>query len=251
MSETGASLPSPPGLAFFGTDLFVPRYRPAKSGDWELRVANMAIVPGYWSGPVLVEQMAVLLRHGESWMSITPFELESQGLGVREGRGHVLIFGLGLGWAACASAALPDVAAVTVVECDPDVLALHRKLDIFNQLPSAARDKIRLIEDDAFAYVPNRPVDLLLSDIWLPLVSDGRVDDVRAMQANVHAARIHFWGQEMELARHAVAAGRALDAAGIAATVADWGLPLAGTEDPAYPDRLATAAHRWMNGRWF
>ena len=230
--------------------LFVPRYRPAKAGAWELRVANMAIMPGYWTGPVMVEQMAVLLRHGESWMSITPFELESQGLGVREGRGHVLIFGLGLGWAACASAALPDVEAVTVVERDPDVLALHRKLDIFDQLPPAARATIRLLEGDAFTYVPDRPVDLLLPDIWLPLVSDGRVEEVRAMQANVGATRIHFWGQEMEIARHAVAAGRALDADGIAATVSGWGLPLAGTDDPAYPDRLAAAAHRWMNGRW-
>jgi hypothetical protein len=233
-----------------GPGLFVPRYRPARAGDWELRVAAMAIMPGYWSGPVMVEQMAVLLRHGESWMSITPFELESQGLGVREGRGHVLVFGLGLGWAACASAALPGVEAVTVVERDPDVLALHRKLDIFDQLPPAARAKVRLLESDAFDYVPDRPVDLLLPDIWLPLVSDGRVEEVRAMQANVGAAQIHFWGQEMEIARHAVAAGRALDADGIAATVAEWGLPLAGTEDPAYPDRLAAAAHRWMNGRW-
>ena len=252
MSETGPRFPpSPGGLARFQTDLFLPRYRPARSGDWELRVAEMAIMPGYWSGPVLVEQMAVLLRGGEAWMSITPFELESQGLGVREGRGHVLIFGLGLGWAACASAALPGVEAVTVVERDPDVLALHRALDIFAQLPAEAQGKVRLIEGDAFAYVPDRPVDLLLPDIWLPLVSEGRVDEVRAMQANVGAARIHFWGQELELARHAVAAGRALDAAGIAATIADWGLPLAGTHDPAYPERLGAAAHHWMDGRWF
>jgi hypothetical protein len=250
VSETGPRFPPPPGLARFETDLFVPRYRPARAGAWELRVAAMAIMPGYWSGPVLVERMAVLLRGGEAWMSITPFELESQGLGVREARGHVLIFGLGLGWAACAAAALPGVESVTVVERDPEVLALHRDLDIFAQLPVVARRRIRLLEGNAMTYVPDRRVDLLLPDIWLPLVNDGRLDEVRAMQANVGAARIHFWGQEMEIARHAVAAGRPLDAAGIAATVASWGLPLAGTDDPAYPARLAAAAHRWMDGRW-
>jgi hypothetical protein len=251
VTDAGPSrFPPPPGLVRFETDLFVPLYRPARSGTWELRVAEMALSPGYWSGPVLVEQMAVLLRDGQSWMSITPFELESQGLGVRAARGHVLIFGLGLGWAACACAALPGVEAVTVVERDPDVLALHRALDIFGQLPAAARARVRLIEGDAFTYVPDRPVDLLLPDIWLPLVNDGRIEEVRAMQANVGAAHIHFWGQEMEIARHAVAAGRPLDAAGIAATVASWGLPLAGTDDPAYPARLAAAAHRWMDGRW-
>jgi hypothetical protein len=250
VSEDGFRPQPPGGLVRFETDLFLPRYRPARSGDWELRVADMAIMPGYWSGPVLVEHMAVLQRGGDAWMSITPFELESQGLGVREARGHVLIFGLGLGWAACASAILPGVEAVTVIERDPDVLALHGELDIFAQLPAEARERVKVIEGDAYTYVPDRPVDLLLPDIWLPLVNDGRVDEVRAMQANVGAARLHFWGQEMEIARHAVAAGRPLDAAGIAATVSDWGLPLAGTDDPAYPERLAAAAHRWMNGRW-
>ena len=240
----------PPGFPRFETDLFVPRYRAATSGGWELRVAEMAIMPGYWSDPVLVEQMAVLVRDGRSWMSLTPFELESQGLGVRAAEGHVLIFGLGLGWAACACAALPAVSEVTVVEKDADVLALHRELDVFAQLPAAARAKLRVVEGDAFDYRPDDPIDLLLPDIWLPLVNDGRVEEVRAMQANVGARAIHLWGQEMELVRHAVAAGRALDAAGIAATIADLGLPLVGAGDPDYAARAEAAARRWLRGRW-
>ena len=241
---------APPGFPRFETDLFVPRYRAATSGDWELRVAELAISPGYWSDPILVEQMAVLVRHGRSWMSMTPFELESQGLGVRAAAGRVLIFGLGLGWAACACAALPAVRVVTVVEKDRDVLALHRELDIFAQLSSEARAKLRIVEGDAFAYRPEAPVDLLLPDIWLPLVNDGRLEEVRAMQANVGARAVHFWGQEMELVRHAAAAGRALDAAGIDATIADTGLPLVGTGDPDYAAKAEAAARRWMRGRW-
>ncbi|MGQ0589920.1 MAG: hypothetical protein ACT4N8_10390 [Sphingosinicella sp.] len=240
----------PPGIPRFATDLFVPRYRAARSGDWELRVAEMAISPGYWSDPVLVEQMAVLVRDGRSWMSLTPFELESQGLGVRAAAGHVLIFGLGLGWAACACAALPAVSEVIVVEKDADVLALHRELDIFAQLPSEARAKLRVLEGDAFSYRPDRPVDLLLPDIWLPLVNDRRVEEVRAMQANVGARAVHFWGQEMELIRHAVAAGRALDTSGIDATIAATGLPLIGMGDPDYAAKAETAARRWLRGRW-
>lgn len=240
----------PPGIPRFATDLFVPRYRPARSGDWELRVAEMAISPGYWSNPVLVEQMAVLIRDGRSWMSLTPFELESQGLGVRAAEGHVLIFGLGLGWAACACATFPAVSEVTVVERDADVLALHRELDVFAQLPSEARVKLRVLEGDAFAYRPDWSVDLLLPDIWLPLVNDGRLDEVRAMQANVGARAVHFWGQEMELVRDAVAAGRALDTAGIDATIAATGLPLIGAGDPDYAAKAEAAARRWLRGRW-
>ena len=194
--------------------------------------------------------MAVLTRDGETWMSMTPLEFESQGIGVRLARGHVLIFGLGMGWSAVASALNDAVTGVTVVEADPDVLALHRELDIFAQLPPAARDKIRIVEGDAYRYRPDRAVDLLMPDIWLPLINEGRLDEVRRMQANVAAGAIFFWGQELEIARHAIGAGRALDAAGIADTIADFDLPLIGPETPDYPEKLRQAAHRWMRDRW-
>lgn len=234
----------------YAGDLFVPRYRPLASGDWALRIAHIGHCPGYWSGPALVREMAGLVRNGECWMSMTPLEFESQEIGVRLSRGHVLIFGLGMGWAAAAAAALPAVERVTVVEADADVLALHLELDLFAQLAPLDRAKVRIVEGDAYAYVSDAPVDLLMPDIWLPLVNDGRVDEVRRMQANVGAEAVYFWGQELEIARHAAAAGRALDDAGIAATVAEWGLPLLGPGTPDYAARVEAAARRWMRGRW-
>ena len=234
----------------FEGDLFVPRYAPIESGAWKLDVVPMSVMPGYWSGARPVANMAVLHRDGQSWMSTTPFELESQEIGVRSAAGHVVIFGLGMGWAACACAALPAVTAVTVVEKDPDVLALHERLDLFAQLAPAARAKLTVVAGDAYAYRPDRPVDLLMPDIWLPLVKDGRVEEVRRMQANVAAAAIYFWGQEMELARHLAAAGLEPDDAAIAATIAGFGLPLLGPSYPGYAEKTAAAARRWMRGRW-
>ena len=133
----------------FEGDLFVPRYAPIESGAWKLDVVPMSVMPGYWSGARPVANMAVLHRDGQSWMSTTPFELESQEIGVRSAAGHVVIFGLGMGWAACACAALPAVTAVTVVEKDPDVLALHERLDLFAQLAPAARAKLTVVAGDA------------------------------------------------------------------------------------------------------
>ena len=240
----------PAALPAFETDLFVPRYRPLVRGAWELRVGAMTLVPGYWSGTVLARGMAALLRDGASWMSMTPFEIESQEIGVRLARGHVLVFGLGLGWSALASALRDEVEAVTVVERDRDVIDLHRTLDLAAQLPPAARAKLSILEGDAYDYRPGRPVDLLMPDIWLPLVNDGRVEEVRRMQANVGARGIYFWGQEMEIARHAAAAGRGLDAAGIDATIEALGLPLIGADFPDYAGKIAHVARRWMQGRW-
>jgi hypothetical protein len=205
---------------------------------------------GYWSGSQLVTGMAALLRGGETWMSMTPLERESQGIGIGLAEGHVLIFGLGLGWAAAATAARTAVSAVTVVEKDPHVLALHQALDLFAQLPEAARAKVRVVEGDAFDYLPSEPVDMLMPDIWRPLVSDGRVHEVRRMQANVAARKIYFWGQELEIARWAAAAGRPLDRAGIAAAAAAMELPLIGPGLPGYAEKLAAAARRWIGDRW-
>src|SRR6478736_1911101 len=83
-------------LPTFQTDLFVPRYRPIRLGQWELRVSEMNLVPGYWSGAVLVQRMAALQRGTQTWMSMTPYEIESQEIGGRLSRGEVLICGLGI-----------------------------------------------------------------------------------------------------------------------------------------------------------
>ncbi|HAE51262.1 MAG: hypothetical protein CMO30_04005 [Tistrella sp.] len=234
----------------YQSDLFIPRYRPISRGRWELRVVPMNMAPGYWTMSALVENMAVLLRDRQSWMSTTPLEIESQEIGVHLARGHVLIYGMGMGWSALASALQDAVTAVTVVEFDPDVIALHEELDLAAQLPEAARVKLKIVQGDAYAYVPDRPVDLLMPDIWLPMLNDGRVDEVRQMQANVQAGAIYFWGQELEIARHAVAAGHALDDDGIAAAIAGMGLPLVGPEHPGYTEKLVAAARRWLRDRW-
>lgn len=240
----------PSALTRFETDLFVPSYQPMSSGNWTLRVGGHALIQGYWSPASLVSDFPVLMRGKETWMSITPLELESQEIGIRLAHGHVVILGLGLGWAAAATAMLPEVTRVTVVERDPDVIALHDELDIFAQLPPEARAKVHIAHCDALEYRPDVPVDLLMPDIWLWLVSDGRVDEVRRMQANMDARTIYFWGQELELARHARAAGREFDADGIAAVIADWDLPIIGTDWPDYPALVRQVSDRWMGDRW-
>lgn len=210
----------------------------------------MNLVPGYFSGTVLVNGMAALLRHGQTWMSMTPYKIESQEIGIRLSRGHVLIFGLGMGWSTAVCALRPEVESVTVVEKDRAVIELNAVLDVAGQLPDEARAKIRVVEGDAFAYVPDRAVDCLMPDIWLPLVSAGRIEEVRRMQANVAAREIYFWGQEMEIARHAAVAGRAFDLAGIAATVASFDLPLIGPALDDYSEKVRVVAARWMADRW-
>lgn len=228
-------------------------YRPMRHGAWELRRWPDGIpLRGYWSPLRPGSGIVSLDRGADTWMSLMPVELESQEIGIACASGHVAVFGLGMGWAAAMTALRPDVVSVTIVERDAELIALHAALDLFGRLPGGAGGKVRIVEGDAFDWRPVDPVDLLMADIWLPLVGPAdRVTEVRAMQANVQARAIYFWGQELELARHAVAAGRtALDDGDIAATAAGFGLPLAGLETPDYAARLRAAADQWMNDLW-
>jgi hypothetical protein len=222
-----------------------------RRGSWNLTITALGVCPGFWTPARVIDNMAVLTRDGDVWMSLTPLEFESQGIGVSCANGHVAVLGLGLGWAAAECAVASAVTAVTVVEHDPELIALHAELDLFGRLPRRCGAKVRIIEADAADWRPEDSVDLLLADIWLPLIShEDRVPEVRAMQDRISAAAIHFWGQELEIARHAVAAGHSLDESGIAATIAGFGLPLVGLETPDYAARLRAAAMAWMRGRW-
>jgi hypothetical protein len=223
-----------------------------RRGPWILRRWPDEIpLRGYWS-PALPVSGVVSLDHGsDTWMSLMPVEIESQQIGVGCAAGHVVVFGLGMGWSAAASALRRETLSVTIVERDPELIALHEALDLFGRLPDRAGSKVRIVEGDAFGWRPDGPVDLLIADIWLPLVGGDRVEEIRAMQEKVNARQIYFWGQELEIARHAVAAGRSrLDDAEIKATADAFGLPLAGLDTPDYPRRLRAAAGQWMNDHW-
>lgn len=240
----------PSTVQFFETDLVIPSYTPSIGRRWELRVAELAVCKGYWSSAKFIRNMAVLVRReGErtrSWMSMTPMEIESQEIGCRLATGYTAVMGMGMGWAAINAAIQPAVTRVTVVERDPEVIALIRDNRIFEQIPPESAAKIDVVEADALEWRSETPVDTLLADIWLPLNGDDRVDQVRVMHANTGATRIYFWGQEMVFARRARDSGRTLDDATLAAIIADLGLPLIGPEWPDYATLCAHAATHWL-----
>ena len=227
-------------------------YQPIEHGGWTIRRwGNDIPLRGYWSPARPVSDVISLDRGSDTWMSLMPVEVESQQIAVDCASGHVVVFGLGLGWSTALCALKAEVETVTVVERDSELIALHRLLGLFDRLPDGNGAKVRIVEADAFTWRPERPVDLLAADIWLPIVGGDRVGEVRRMQANVGAGSVYFWGQELEIARQAVASGRRrLDDGEIADTVREFGLPLAGLVSPGYAGRLRSAADQWMGDHW-
>jgi hypothetical protein len=245
-------------LGSFRRPLFFPRYRAGELGAWGLHVVPMLAARGYW-GQVYPVRGAVILkgpsaRGAEAWMAMLPSEIESQEAGLDGARGHTLVLGLGMGWLAANAALRPEVERVSVVERDPTIIALARASGVFEQLPEPARRKLDIIQADALDWVPSEPVDSMQADIWLTLAEDGKLEAVRRMQHNVAARRIYFWGQEMEIWRHACRrAGKVPD-------TLDWGtlrdivevdvrLPLILPDWPDYPEKIAAAARWWTPAR--
>ncbi len=114
-----------------------------------------------------------LREDGRVWMTVTPNEINTIQPVVRESRGKVLTYGLGLGYYAFHALRKSDVTSVTVVEKNPQVIDVFRRL----LLPFFPRPEgLRIIEADAFDYaehiMPGEGYDTVFTDLWHD-VADG------------------------------------------------------------------------------
>ena len=108
-------------------------------------------------------QYLAVMKKDVVWMSTDPNEINTMRESIKEARGHVVAFGLGLGYFPIMAANKDEVIDVVVVEKDQKII------DIFNRhiLPLfSKREKIRIVHDDAFHYAKHIHCDYLFIDIW-------------------------------------------------------------------------------------
>ncbi len=93
-----------------------------------------------------------IYENNRLWMSITPNEINTMKEPIQKAYGHVLTFGLGLGYFAYMASLKNEVIDVTIVEKDPDVIHLFQKMI----LPTfKTKAKINIIQDDAYHFIQN------------------------------------------------------------------------------------------------
>ncbi len=100
------------------------------------------------------------------WMSVCPSEINSMARHIDKAHGRVLVLGLGLGYYLYMSSMKPEVESVDVVECQPEIIKLFDE-NLLPQFPF--REKIRIIEADAFSYIGGLrgdEYDFCFADIW-------------------------------------------------------------------------------------
>ncbi|MDU7217412.1 MAG: hypothetical protein E6293_07975, partial [Dialister sp.] len=105
---------------------------------------------GFFTEPV---SFPVILENNEVWMSIVVSETESMTVPVEKAHGHVITYGLGLGYYTFMAAGKPEVETVTVVEMNPAVISLFKE-HILPQFPH--KEKIRIIEADALFFAESQ-----------------------------------------------------------------------------------------------
>lgn len=248
------------GVPLYSTTYFLPSYPFGDMGDWRISHMASGFDYGYYTSQWLISGVPLLLRRNpgnpdmwETWMSLTPHEIESQEPGCLCAHGHTVIMGLGMGWVALNAALNPAVERVTVVELDREVIKLFEASGVLKQLPPEITAKIEVVHADALEWQPEEPVDFLYADIWRPIADTMALGDTRRMQRNVQAQQVYFWGQELRLFTvHQLLFGK--DAPLTVARLRECAdqelkLPLILPWDNEYPERIAAAVkNRQLRG---
>ncbi len=143
-----------------------------------------------------------VLQNGREWMTVTPNEIETMRQPIEEAFGHTVTFGLGLGYFAFMASNKPDVTSLTVVERDPDVIAMFEK-HLLPQFPHG--EKINVVKADAFHFMKDMRdgyFDYAFADIWhdagdgLPLYCR-----MKRAERDIPHTRFSYWIERSILAR--------------------------------------------------
>ncbi len=122
-----------------------------------------------------------LLKEEREWMTLTPNEILTMEEPLQNLHGNVLVYGLGLGYYAYQALCQPAVRSVTVVDNDPDIIALFHNvlLPLWNRqlhevMPFAEGGRLTILHDDAFHHAESTQfacangshADIVFTDLW-------------------------------------------------------------------------------------
>ena len=144
--------------------------------------------------------IARLKRNGNTWMSITPMELESHITHISEATGDVLVGGLGMGYYITQIVSKSDVRSVIVIEKDPEVVEAYKALIKTNPM-YFSNDKVHIIQGDLFNVLPTLKETVFnytYLDIWLDMCFDTIANDFEKINDldGINTHRVGFWGME-------------------------------------------------------
>lgn len=138
-------------------------------------------------------EFPAIREDGRVWMTVTPNEINTIQPAIRESRGKVLTYGLGLGYYTFHCLLKADVESVTVVERNPAVIDMFRR----HLLPFFPRQEaLHIVQADAFDYaatvMPHEGFDTVFTDLWHD-VADGLPLYQQMKALEVPGPRYLYW----------------------------------------------------------
>lgn len=150
-------------------------------------------------------------QDGREWMAVKPSEIATMQPVIDLVCGNVVTFGLGLGYFTFMTSQKPEVESITVVERDEEAISLF-KTYILPQFPN--KDKVRIVQSDAFEYIEGRMLhssdsdfDFAFVDLWHD-TSDGLEAYLRArkiesgLKESGCRTEFHYWVEKSLLSAY-------------------------------------------------
>jgi hypothetical protein len=192
--------------------------RPVSEGKWQLGYETYLPFQGVLNGDVTTSPIhhylemtplgffeepfyyLVIKQQGTTWMSVTPFEINTMSPVIDKMSGRVVTLGLGLGYFASMAALKPLVNEVLVVEKDKQVIELFLK-HIHPHLEN--KEKIKIHHEDAYDYLRQntQPFDHIFVDIH-HTADDGLPIYIRMkkLEKESQSGQWHYWLESSILA---------------------------------------------------
>jgi len=191
---------------------------PITQGKWQLGYETYVPYQGVLTGDVITHPLhhylettplgyfltpfyyLVIKQQDVTWMSVTPFEINTMAPVIDKMSGNIITLGLGLGYFASMAALKPEVKEVLVIEKDQHVIEIFLK-HIYPHLEN--KEKIKIHHEDAFDYLRNnsRPFDHLFVDIH-HTAEDGLPMYIRMkkLEKLSRSGKWHYWLESSILA---------------------------------------------------
>lgn len=129
----------------------------------------------------------------DTWMSVSPSEMETMASHIGSANGKVLTLGLGMGYYAYHAHLKDNVESVTIAEREQDVIDLFEKY-ILPQFDHP--DKIKIIKSDAIEYIENLPdgeYDHIFADIWISCLDIEPYMELKYAARKFKKTKIEYW----------------------------------------------------------
>jgi hypothetical protein len=192
--------------------------QPITQGKWKLGYETYGPFQGVLTGDVFTDSIhhhlettplgyfakpfyyLVIKQQDVTWMSVTPFEINTMAPVIDKMKGNVITLGLGLGYFAAMTALKSEVKEVLVVEKDKQVIQLFLN-HIYPHLEN--KEKIKIKQAEAFDYVKANTTafDHLFVDIH-HTAEDGLPMYIRMkkLEALSRSGQWHYWLESSILA---------------------------------------------------